>query len=111
MKLLLLTALLFVGCQGAAAQTSECSSVPKASDRLACYDRATPPLSCEACRGQAESRGVQYIPRPGIDRRRARRRKRKTRRKAENDLPRMLSNSHQRPIRRIVELGLKMKGK
>ena len=27
----------------AAAQTSECQSVPKASDRLACYDRAAPP--------------------------------------------------------------------
>ena len=25
------------------AQTSECSTVPKASDRLACYDRITPP--------------------------------------------------------------------
>src|SRR3954453_2426429 len=47
MKLLLLTALLFVGCQGAAAQTSECSSVPKASDRLACYDRATPPSAAK----------------------------------------------------------------
>ena len=43
MKVLLLTALIFVGCQGAVAQTSECSTVPKASDRLACYDRVTPP--------------------------------------------------------------------
>ena len=25
------------------AQTVECQSIPKASDRLACYDRATPP--------------------------------------------------------------------
>jgi type II secretory pathway component PulL len=43
MKLLLLIALLFVGCQGAVAQSSEYSTVRKASDRLACYDRATPP--------------------------------------------------------------------
>ena len=33
MKFLLLPALIFVGCQAAVAQTSECSTVPKASDR------------------------------------------------------------------------------
>lgn len=27
----------------AIAQTSECQSIPKASDRLACYDKAMPP--------------------------------------------------------------------
>ena len=48
MKFLLLTALLFAGCQGAVAQTSECSTVPKASDRLACYDRATPPSAAKS---------------------------------------------------------------
>ena len=47
MKLLLLTALLMVVCQGAIAQTSECSTVPKASDRLACYDRVTPPTAAK----------------------------------------------------------------
>ena len=26
------------------AQTTQCQSIPKASDRLACYDRATPPI-------------------------------------------------------------------
>ncbi len=31
-------------CGPAIAQT-ECQSVPKASDRLACYDRAAPPIS------------------------------------------------------------------
>ncbi len=31
-------------CQ-AFAQSSECQSVPKASDRLACYDRAAPPTA------------------------------------------------------------------
>ena len=45
MKFLLLTASLFAICHGAIAQTSECSTVPKASDRLACYDRATPPAA------------------------------------------------------------------
>jgi hypothetical protein len=45
MKVLLLPAMIFIGCQGAIAQTSECSTVPKASDRLACYDRAMPPTA------------------------------------------------------------------
>jgi hypothetical protein len=48
MKFLLLITLMFVGCQGAVAQTSECSTVPKASDRLACYDRATPPSAAKS---------------------------------------------------------------
>jgi hypothetical protein len=43
MKFLLSTALIIAGCQGVVAQTSECSIVPKPSDRLACYDRITPP--------------------------------------------------------------------
>jgi hypothetical protein len=47
MKLLLLTAFIFGTCHGAIAQTSECSTLPKASDRLACYDRATPPTSAK----------------------------------------------------------------
>ena len=47
MKFLLLTALIFVSGQAAVAQTSECSTIPKASDRLACYDRATPPSSAK----------------------------------------------------------------
>ena len=29
----------------AIAQTSQCQSVPKASDRLACYDKAAPPTA------------------------------------------------------------------
>lgn len=29
----------------ATAQTSECQAIPKASDRLACYDRAMPPMN------------------------------------------------------------------
>jgi hypothetical protein len=45
MKFLLLTALISVGCQTAIAQTSQCSTVPEASDRLACYDKATPPTA------------------------------------------------------------------
>jgi hypothetical protein len=39
---------LFVFCifsGQAAAQTSECQSVPKGTDRLACYDRAAPPTA------------------------------------------------------------------
>jgi hypothetical protein len=36
---------LCVFCGPAFAQTSECQSIPKASDRLACYDKAMPPMS------------------------------------------------------------------
>ena len=47
MKFLLLTASLFAISHGAIAQTSECSTIPKASDRLACYDRTNPPTSAK----------------------------------------------------------------
>ena len=30
-------------CTSATAQTPECQSIPKAGDRLACYDKAMPP--------------------------------------------------------------------
>jgi hypothetical protein len=30
-------------CSPASAQTTECQSIAKASDRLACYDKAVPP--------------------------------------------------------------------
>lgn len=43
MKIFPLAVLLISVGHGAVAQTSQCSTVPKASDRLACYDRATPP--------------------------------------------------------------------
>jgi len=33
--------------QGAIVHASECSTVPKSSDRLACYDRATPPIAAK----------------------------------------------------------------
>jgi hypothetical protein len=32
-------------CEPVVAQTSDCQSIQKAKDRLACYDRAWPPLS------------------------------------------------------------------
>ena len=32
-------------CGPAIAQTADCQSIPKASDRLACYDKAIPPTS------------------------------------------------------------------
>ena len=41
-------AVLFISVgQGAVAHASECSALPKASDRLACYDRATPPIAAK----------------------------------------------------------------
>jgi hypothetical protein len=46
MKLLPLAVFISVG-QAVVAQASECSVVPKASDRLACYDRATPPIAAK----------------------------------------------------------------
>jgi hypothetical protein len=57
MKHFLLAALIFVGCQGAAAQTPECSTVPKASDRLACYDRATPPSAAKRVSSKPKTAG------------------------------------------------------
>jgi hypothetical protein len=43
MKSLALSIALFTFCEPAIAQTVECQSIPKASDRLACYDKAMPP--------------------------------------------------------------------
>jgi hypothetical protein len=37
--------LLCLFCETAIAQTSECQSVPKASARLACYDKLSPPTT------------------------------------------------------------------
>jgi hypothetical protein len=45
MKSTVLLVALCVLCEPAFAQTTECQSIPKASDRLACYDRAAPPAS------------------------------------------------------------------
>ena len=47
MKLLPLAVLVISIGQAVVAQASECSPVPKASDRLACYDRATPPIAAK----------------------------------------------------------------
>jgi hypothetical protein len=43
MKTIALLALLCAFCDVALAQAPECKSIPKASDRLACYDKAAPP--------------------------------------------------------------------
>ncbi len=67
MKLLLLTALIFVGCQGAVAQTSECSTVPKASDRLACYDRATPPIAAKPVTSKQKAAAPDTSPNQVVD--------------------------------------------
>ena len=61
MKFLSLTALIFVSCHGSVAQTSECSAIPKARERLACYDRAIATTVREARCGQAESGGSQLL--------------------------------------------------
>lgn len=45
MKPVALLVVLCAFCTQAIAQTSECQSIPKASDRLACYDKAAPPTS------------------------------------------------------------------
>ncbi len=45
MKPLALLITLCALCGPAIAQTPECQSVPKASDRLACYDKTMPPMS------------------------------------------------------------------
>lgn len=43
MRILAALMLVFAIFGQAVAQTTQCSSIPKASDRLACYDRASPP--------------------------------------------------------------------
>jgi hypothetical protein len=53
MKLFPLAVLFILVGQGAIAQTSECSTVPKASDRLACYDRATPPTAAKPVKSKS----------------------------------------------------------
>jgi hypothetical protein len=45
MKVIALLCLLSMFSGVAIAQTSQCQSVPKASDRLACYDKAAPPTA------------------------------------------------------------------
>jgi len=44
MKSIMLLAACCAFCAPAIAQTNECQSVPKATDRLACYDKAAPPV-------------------------------------------------------------------
>ena len=43
MRVIALLVLLCTISGAASAQTTQCQSIPKASDRLACYDRAAPP--------------------------------------------------------------------
>ena len=45
MKPVLLLVALCAFCGPAIAQTTQCQSIPKASDRLACYDKAAPPMA------------------------------------------------------------------
>ena len=65
MKFLLSTALIFVICQGAIAQTSECSTVPKAMDRLACYDRVTPPTATKPMTSKQKAAASKASPDQG----------------------------------------------
>jgi hypothetical protein len=45
MKVIVLLAALCAFSEAAVAQTPQCQSIPKASDRLACYDRTAPPMA------------------------------------------------------------------
>ena len=47
MRVIALLVLLCTLSEVAIAQTTECQSIPKASDRLACYDRAAPPKAAD----------------------------------------------------------------
>jgi hypothetical protein len=53
MRLLLLVALIVLCSRSALARTSECSAVPKASDRLACYDLIALPLLAKPTKQKA----------------------------------------------------------
>jgi len=55
MRLIFLIVLLGSISAGATAQTTECQSIPKASDRLACYDKAAPPTSGKPTKSQTPS--------------------------------------------------------
>lgn len=61
MRTVALLAVLCAFCGSAIAQTSECQSISKASDRLACYDRAAPPTS------QSKSAAASRTPSPKSD--------------------------------------------
>ncbi len=52
MKFFSLVVLLCALCQGAVAQTPECSKIQRSSDRLACYDRVTPPTAVNPARSK-----------------------------------------------------------
>ena len=43
MKVIVLLVALCTFSEVAVAQSTQCQSIPKASDRLVCYDRAAPP--------------------------------------------------------------------
>jgi hypothetical protein len=45
MKSLVLLVAICALCAPAIAQTNDCQSISKASDRLVCYDKAAPPIS------------------------------------------------------------------
>ena len=45
MRVIALLVLLCTLSEVAIAQTTQCQSIPKASDRLACYDKAAPPTA------------------------------------------------------------------
>src|SRR5258706_15370119 len=47
MRIIALLALLCTFCGAALAQAPDCKSIPKSSDRLACYDRAAPPKAVD----------------------------------------------------------------
>ena len=47
MKVIVLLAAFCMLSEAAVAQSTQCQSIPKASDRLACYDRAAPPMAAK----------------------------------------------------------------
>ena len=54
---------LFAFCGPVVAQESACQSIQKAKDRLACYDRASPPVS----RSKSSTKHNTDIPQDGQD--------------------------------------------
>ena len=47
------------------AQTVECRTIPKATDRLACYDRLTPPMAVQKPTSAAAATPAQQTPAAG----------------------------------------------
>jgi hypothetical protein len=62
MKFLLLPHLFLQAAKAPYAHTSECATIPKSGDRLACYDRARPPSSAKPVAAKQKEAAASSTP-------------------------------------------------